>query len=215
MKSQAHSSSELTLEYSQDQMPLRHPRLVLTFLINLVVLGIFNIFTLVLEGKAGKDTRVIKIRSDRKVCQMLKKKETSAPLNKEGIADLPVLRTLSVIRKYHSKFRGNDKLFCFISVIKFDSFKNPFATITSLPELCFRWRRFIFSCHTWTASSECWSLISQEHQHPIHLFDKRGCYFIECSVVGWYSFKVKFSSPSLRNIIALELNASFFKAALK
>ena len=80
MKSQAHSSSELTLEYSQDQMPLRHPRLVLTFLINLVVLGIFNIFTLVLEGKAGKDTRVINSRSDRKVCQMMKKKRNLSPI---------------------------------------------------------------------------------------------------------------------------------------
>ena len=79
MKIQAHSSSELAQEYNQDQMPLRHPWLVLIFLISLVVLRIFYIFTLVLEGKAGKDTRVIKIKSDRKVCQMLKKKKKPQP----------------------------------------------------------------------------------------------------------------------------------------
>ena len=43
-----------------------------------------------------------------------------------------------------AKFLGNDGLFCFISTCKFGSFKNPFATITSLPELYFRFRRFIF-----------------------------------------------------------------------
>ena len=32
---------------------------------------------------------------------------------------------------------------CFISICKFGSFKNPFATITSLSELFFRSRRFI------------------------------------------------------------------------
>ena len=42
-----------------------------------------------------------------------------------------------------AKFLGSNGLFCFISICKFDSFKNPFATITSLPELYFRFRRFI------------------------------------------------------------------------
>ena len=42
-----------------------------------------------------------------------------------------------------AKFLGSNGLFCFISICKFGSFKNPFATITSLPELYFRFRRFI------------------------------------------------------------------------
>ena len=42
-----------------------------------------------------------------------------------------------------AKFLGNNGLFCFISICKFGSFKNPFAMITSLPELYFRIRRFI------------------------------------------------------------------------
>ena len=39
-------------------------------------------------------------------------------------------------------FLGSDGLFCFISICKFGSFKNPFATITSRSELYFRFRRF-------------------------------------------------------------------------
>ena len=39
-------------------------------------------------------------------------------------------------------------LFCFISICKFFSFKNPFARITSLSELCFRFRRFILLAQT-------------------------------------------------------------------
>ena len=40
------------------------------------------------------------------------------------------------------KFLGSNGLFCFISICKFGSFKNPFATITSLSELYLRIRRF-------------------------------------------------------------------------
>ena len=41
-----------------------------------------------------------------------------------------------------AKFLGSNGLFCFISICKFGSFKNPFATITSLSELYLRIRRF-------------------------------------------------------------------------
>ena len=43
------------------------------------------------------------------------------------------------------KFLRVDRLFCFISKCNFDSFKNPFAMVTSLSELPFRFRRFILS----------------------------------------------------------------------
>ena len=69
---------------------------------------------------------------------------TSGLLNRGGIADLPLLRTLLAIRQEstRAKFLGNNELFCFISIFKFGSFKNPFATITSLSELYLRIRRF-------------------------------------------------------------------------
>ena len=43
---------------------------------------------------------------------------------------------------------GSDGLFCFISICKFGSLKNPFATITILSELYFRSRRFILLVQT-------------------------------------------------------------------
>ena len=42
-----------------------------------------------------------------------------------------------------TKFLGSDGLFSFTSICKFGSFKSPFALITSLSELYFRFRRFI------------------------------------------------------------------------
>ena len=42
-----------------------------------------------------------------------------------------------------AKFLGSDGHFCFISICKFCNFKNPFATITSLSELYFRYRSFM------------------------------------------------------------------------
>ena len=95
-----------------------------------------------------RDTRVIKIRVQRKI---LSKKfalsdaedNTSGPLNRGGIADLPLLRTLLAIRQKSrepSFWEVRDS--CFISLCKFGSFKNPFAMITSLSELYLRIRRF-------------------------------------------------------------------------
>ena len=42
-----------------------------------------------------------------------------------------------------AKFQGSERLFCFISICKFCSFKNPFAMITGLSELYLRFRKFI------------------------------------------------------------------------
>ena len=43
------------------------------------------------------------------------------------------------------KFLGSDRSFCFNSINKFGSFKNLFATISSLSELYFRFTKFILS----------------------------------------------------------------------
>ena len=43
---------------------------------------------------------------------------------------------------FESQFSGKG-LFCFSSICKFDCLKNPYATITSLSQLYFRFRRFI------------------------------------------------------------------------
>ena len=72
---------------------------------------------------------------------------TSGPLYRGGIAD--VENTISNSPKIlRAKFLGSDGLFCFSGICKFGSFKNPFATITSLSELYFRFRRFILLVQT-------------------------------------------------------------------
>ena len=53
-----------------------------------------------------------------------------------------VENTISKLAKVpRAKFLGSDS--CFNSICKFGSFKNPFAIITNLSELPFRFRRFI------------------------------------------------------------------------
>ena len=80
-------------------------RFIMTFLTNLGVIEILCSFRLVLEGKTGKDIPV----SSR--LEFLEKflannfalseaeDNTSGPLNRGGIADLPLLRTLLAIRQ--------------------------------------------------------------------------------------------------------------------
>ena len=47
-----------------------------------------------------------------------------------------------------AKFLGSCELFCFTSICKFGSFKNPFTTIISLSKLYFMLRRFILLVQT-------------------------------------------------------------------
>ena len=75
---------------------------------------------------------------------------TSGLLNRGGIADLPLLRTLLAIRQKSREPSFWDVMdsFVLVSICKFGSFKSPFATITSLSELYFRFRRFILLVQT-------------------------------------------------------------------
>ena len=123
----------------------------MTFLIIPGVTEILCSFRLVVEGKTGKEMP----ESSR--LEFLEKflannfalsdaeANTSGKLNKGRTADLLLLRILLAI---HQKSR--EPCFwevmmdsCFISICKFGSFKNPFAMITSLSKLSFRFRIFI------------------------------------------------------------------------
>ena len=106
-------------------------------------------FKLVLEGKTGKETpessrlEFKEKFSANNFALSDAEDNTSGPLNRGGIADLPLFRTLLAIRQKSrepSFWEVMDS--CFISICKFGSFKNPFATITSLFELYLRIRRF-------------------------------------------------------------------------
>ena len=109
----------------------------------LTILGVTEIscsFTLVLERKTGKEIP----ESSR--LEFLEKffpnsfalsdveDNTSGLLNRAGIADLPLFRTL-LAKVLRAKFLEVMDSFCFTSICKFHSFKNPFASITSLSEL--------------------------------------------------------------------------------
>ena len=74
----------------------------------------------------------------------MQKDNTIGLLNREGIADLPLLRTLLTIRQIPKEpsFREM-KGSCFINICKFDRFKNPSVKTTRLSELYFRFRIFI------------------------------------------------------------------------
>ena len=113
-------------------------------------------FRLVLEGKTGKEIpessrfEILEKFLANNFALAEAEDNTSGPLNRGGMADLPLLRTLVAIpqKSRELKFLGSDGLFCFSSICKFGSFKNPFATITSLSELYFRFRRFILLVQT-------------------------------------------------------------------
>ena len=125
-------------------------RFVMTFLTILGVPEILCSFRLVLEGKIGKEIP----KSSR--LDLLEKflannfalsdaeDNTSRLLNRQGIADLPLLRTLlAICQKSHEPCFWKVILFCFSSICRFGSFRNPFTMITSLSERSFRFRRFI------------------------------------------------------------------------
>ena len=104
-------------------------------------------FRLVLEGKTGKEIP----ESSR--FEFLEKflannfalsdaeDNTSGPWNRGGIADLPLLRTLLAIRQ---KSRESS----FWEVMDSLVLVNLFATMQSLSELYFRFRRFILVVQT-------------------------------------------------------------------
>ena len=128
----------------------------MTFLTILGVTEILCSFRLVLERKASKEIP----ESSR--LEFLKKflannfalsdveDNTSGPLHRGVIADLLLLRTqVSNTPKIpRVKFLGSDGLYYFIGICKFGSLKNPFAAITRLPELYFRFIRFILLVQT-------------------------------------------------------------------
>ena len=128
---------------------------IMTFLTILGFMDILCSFRLVLEGKTGKEIpessrfEVLKKFLPNNFALSNAEDNTSGPLNRAGIADLPLLRTLSAIRKKSRETTFWEVMdFCFSCVCKFGSLKNPFATITSLSELYFRFRRFILLVQT-------------------------------------------------------------------
>ena len=101
----------------------------MTLLTILRVTELLCSFKLVLDGK----TDFLEMFSANNFALSDAEEDTSGPLNRGGMADLPLLRTLlAICQVLRAKFLGSNKLFCFISICRFGSFKYPFAKITSL-----------------------------------------------------------------------------------
>ena len=143
----------------------------MTLLTNLGVKGILCIFRLALEGKTGKEIpESSRLEFQEKILAnnfTLSDAEynTSRSLNRGGITDLPLLRTLLAI---YQKSRESS-FWEVISICKFCSFKNPFAMITGLSDFSFRFWRFTLllqmkkgvsmNCSSHTSSWKSWRLV--------------------------------------------------------
>ena len=131
LKVQAHSSLEPLLEHNQDAF--EESRFIMTFSTILQVMEVLCSFRLVLEGKT------VSFFSNN--FALLEAKDNNSRLWNRRFAF--VENTVSNLPKVpRTKFLGSDGFFCFSSICKFGSFKNLFATITSLSELYLRIRRF-------------------------------------------------------------------------
>ena len=127
-------------------------------------------FRLVIEGKTGKEIpESSRLEFSEKFlannCNLSDAEDnTSRPLNRGSIADLPLFSNSWEVQG--TKFLASDGLFCFIIICKFGSFKNPFATISSLHEHYFRFWRFnllvqmkkviSMNCGSCTSSWQSW-----------------------------------------------------------
>ena len=128
-------------------------RFIMTFLTILGVIEILCNFRLVLEGKTCKEIpesprlEFLEKFLANDFALLDAEDNTYSLFNRGGIADLLLLRLLLAICQ-KSKCLVSDGLFCFSSISKFGSFQNPFARITSLSELYFRFIRFILLTQT-------------------------------------------------------------------
>ena len=143
MKVQAHNF------HNSEPDAFDESRFIMTFLTILGVTEILCSFKWVVEGKAGKEihesSRLEFLEKFLANNSALSDTEdnTFGPLNRgcNSRFTFVEIATSNLPKLQAAKFPGSDKLFCFISICKFGSFKNPFATITSLSELYFRFRR--------------------------------------------------------------------------
>ena len=117
------------------------------FLTNVGVTEILCSFGLVLEGKEIPESSRLDLLekfSANNFSLSDGEDNTSGSLNRRGITDLPLLRTLlAICQKSREPTFWEVMDSCFISICKFGSFKNPFVMITSQSELYLRIRRFI------------------------------------------------------------------------
>ena len=117
-------------------------RFIMTFPTKLGVTEILCSFKLVLEGKGGKEMPELLRCSSQKSFQqtilLYRMQKTTPPAvgQRRYSRFTFVENAISNSPKFlRTRFLGSSGIFCFISICKFGSFKNPFTTNTSLSEL--------------------------------------------------------------------------------
>ena len=136
-------------------MPLDKSRFIMTFFTILGDTQILYSFKLVLEGKSGKDgpepsrLEFLEKFSANNFALSDVEENASRPLNRGDknrftFVENTIGNSPKVTR---ATFLRSNELFCFISICKFGSFKDPFATINSLSEIYFQ-SRFILLVQT-------------------------------------------------------------------
>ena len=130
-------------------------RLVMTFLTNLGVTWLLCSFRLVPKRKQVKRYGVIKIRILRKVfikefCFIRCIKQHIRAINQKRYNRFIFLENINSNspKVMWATFLWSDRVFRFIRIRMFSSFKNPFASKTRLSELHSRCRRFILLVQT-------------------------------------------------------------------
>ena len=118
------------------------------------ILGVTETLCSFRLGLEGKDARIIKIRVLRKVISKqscfirCRRQHLWANENRNYIRFTfeNIISNSPKVRR--AKVLASDVFFCFSSIFKFGSFKNPFAKITSLSEFYFRFKRFTLLIQT-------------------------------------------------------------------
>ena len=142
----------------------------MTFLTILGVTKILCSLKLVLEGKTGKEipessrSEFLEKFSANNFALSDAEDNTSRPLNRGGIADLPLLRPLIAIHQKSRElsFREVMDSFVLLAYASLAASRTLFSTKTNLSELYFRIRRFILLVQT--KKSDFYELWQQHKQ---------------------------------------------------
>ena len=121
-------------------------KFVMTFFTILKITEIFS-FTWVLEGKAGKKipdySRLVFLEKFLAKFYFIRCRSWAIELRTCCRFTFVENNIRNLLKVPKTTFLGSDGLFYFISICKFDSFWNPFKTITNFSELYFSFWRFI------------------------------------------------------------------------
>ena len=153
----------------------------MTFLTVLGVTKILCSFRLVLKGKTGKEIpessrlEFLEKFSANTFAEADAEDNIFVSLNRGGIVDLPLMRTLLAICQKSREPSFREVMGSFLTYASLAASRTLFATITSLSELCFTFRKFIlWQKGNVILKTSCWIVV--------------GCYKVDPCSDGLFTF---------------------------